>query len=262
MPDPTLDRLIDQAQRETFSGWDFSPIAGRMRESAVEWDYAALIRRQLDAADAVLDLGTGGGEFLSSLAPLPARTVATEAYLPNVAVARQRLAPLGITVVQVPGAPDNITIAPGEGLNTLPFTDAAFPLVINRHESYYPSEVFRILEGGGSFLTQQVGGAHNQQLNQLLGAPPGYDPRWDLDFAARQLEAAGFLIQDRREAFPQTVFTDVGALVYYLKAVPWQISGFSVESYRDRLHAIHERIQADGPLRIPGHLFYLAAVKR
>ena len=202
------------------------------------------------------------GELLSSLAPLPARTVATEAYLPNVAVAHQRLAPLNVTVVEVPGAPDNITIAPGQGLNTLPFTDAAFPLVINRHESYYPSEVFRILEGGGSFLTQQVGGAHNQQLNYLLDAPPGYDQRWDLDFAARQLEAAGFLIQDHREAFPQTVFADIGALVYYLKAVPWQIPGFSVEPYRDRLYAIHEQIQADGPLRIQGHFFYLAAVKR
>jgi len=129
-------------------------------------------------------------------------------------------------------------------------------------ESSYPSEVFRILQPGGSFLTQQVGGAHNQRLNQLLGAPPGYDLRWDLAFAARQLEAAGFLIQDRREAFPQTIFTDVGALVYYLKAVPWQIPGFSIDSYRDRLHAIHQRIQADGPLRIQRHFFYLAAVKR
>jgi len=262
MPDPTFDQLIDQAQRETFSGWDFSPIAGRMQESAVEWDFGALLRHPLDSVDAVLDLGTGGGELLSSLAPLPARTVATEAHLPNVVVARQRLAPLNVTVVEVTGAPDNITIAPGEGLNTLPFTDAAFPLVINRHESYYPSEVFRILQAGGSFLTQQVGGAHHQQVNQLMAAPPGYDQRWDLAFAARQLEAAGFLIQDRREAFPQTVFTDVGALVYYLKAVPWQIPGFSIESYRHRLHAIHERIQADGPLHIPGHFFYLAAVKR
>jgi len=42
MLDPTFDRLIDQAQRETFSGWDFSPIAGRMQESTVEWDYGAI----------------------------------------------------------------------------------------------------------------------------------------------------------------------------------------------------------------------------
>jgi len=262
MPDPTFDTLIDQAQWETFSGWDFSPIAGRMHESAVEWDFGALVRRPLDAVNAVLDLGTGGGEFLSSLAPLPTRTVATEAYVPNVAVARQRLAPLGVTVVQVPGAPDNIAMAPGEGVNMLPFSDAAFPLVINRHESYYPSEVFRTLEAGGSFLTQQVGGTHNQQVNRLLGAPPGYDQRWDLAFAASQLEAAGFLIEDHKEAFPRTVFTDIGALVYYLKAVPWQIPEFSVELYRDRLHAIHQRIQSDGPLRIPGHFFYLATVKR
>jgi len=33
-------------------------------------------------------MGTGGGEFLASLAPLPMHTSATEAYPPNVEIAR------------------------------------------------------------------------------------------------------------------------------------------------------------------------------
>ena len=51
-----------------------------------------------DAAT-MLDMGTGGGEFLFSLHPLPKTVYATEGYKPNVPIARQRLEPLGVKVV-------------------------------------------------------------------------------------------------------------------------------------------------------------------
>ncbi len=35
---------------------------------------------------------------------------------------------------------------------------------------------------------------------------------------------------------------DVGAIVYYLKAVPWEIPDFSVEKYFDKLQEIHKLI--------------------
>jgi len=253
--------LISEAERQPFSGWDFSYLRGRMREGGLDWDYADLVRRRLSAVDAVLDMGTGGGELLSTLAPLPPRTVATEGYPPNVEIARGRLARLGVEVVAIEGAPDNVHIAPGEGVGSLPFPDQSFPLVINRHESYYPAEVYRILRRGGSFITQQVGGEHNGELNRLLGVAPGYDPRWNLEFAVRQLEEAGLQIINRREAHPETVFLDIGAVVYYLKAVPWQVPDFTVERYRERLAEVHERMGREGGLRIRGHFFYLEAVR-
>ncbi len=135
-----------------------------MEEAPTGWSYAELVRARLAGASAVLDMGTGGGELLARLAPLPPRTVATEAYTPNVAIARARLAPLGVEVVPVAAAPDGSDQQPGEGRGSLPFPDACFPLVLNRHESYNPVEVKRILQGGGSFITQQVGAAHYQEL--------------------------------------------------------------------------------------------------
>lgn len=254
-------QLIAEAERQPFSGWDFSYLQGRMLEGRHSWRYSELVRRRFPGASALLDLGTGGGEVLSALAPFPLRTVATEGYVPNVEIARRRLAPLGVEVVAVEGAPDNVEIAPGEGIGSLPFPAQSFPLVINRHESYYPAEVHRILEPGGVFLTQQVGGTHHQGLNRLLGAPEAGGATWNLAFAVAQLAAAGFQIIDQREAFPETEFRDIGAVVYYLKAIPWQVPGFSVGGYRDRLLALHERIEREGGLRIAGHLFYLEAVK-
>jgi SAM-dependent methyltransferase len=261
MKDRSFEQLVAEAERQPFTGWDFSFIRDRWHEDATSWDYAALIRRYLASVARVLDLGTGGGEFLASLAPLPADTVATEAYPPNVEVARRHLAPLGVRVVAVTAAPDNTAIGPGEGIGTLPFSNAHFPLVLSRHESYYPADVFRILQPGGAFITQQVGDAHNADLNRLLGAPGGFDPRWTLAFASRQLEEAGFRIVEQREEFADTVFHDIGALVYYLKAVPWQIPSFTVDAYRDQLLAIHERMETEDGLRVRGHLFYIEALR-
>ena len=64
-------------------------------------------------AEAALDIETGGGEVLATVAP-PHRPllVATEGWLPNVVVGRHALRPLGARVVAVADAP------------TLPFADA------------------------------------------------------------------------------------------------------------------------------------------
>lgn len=236
-----------------FSGWDFAPLAGRMTEGTPPWDYRALVAGALRGRAALLDMGTGGGEFLASLAPFPPLTVATEGYPPNIPVARARLEPLGIVVR---------AIAEDERV-PLPLADATFDLVINRHEYYDPAEVWRILRPGGVFLTQQVGGEDNRDLNRLLGAPHpdnGY-AFWTLDHARDRLAAAGFAITMAEEAFPMLHFADVGALAYYLKAIQWQIPDFDVERYFPRLRAVHRQCQGAGGIASREHRFILAAGK-
>jgi hypothetical protein len=41
----------------------------------------------------------------------------------------------------------------------------------------------------------------------------------------------------------ELVFTDVGAIVYYLKAVPWLVPGFSVDRHLDTLLTLHSRLE-------------------
>ena len=45
-------------------------------------------------------------------------------------------------------------------------------------------------------------------------------------------------------------FFDVGAVVYFLRKVIWTVPDFDVDRYRDRLRALHDRIQADGVVRL------------
>jgi SAM-dependent methyltransferase len=233
-----------------FSGWDFSFITGtrRMVEAPLSWSYTSKIVPKLLHANSLLDMGTGGGEFLSRLRPLPSHTFATEGYPPNIPIARSRLEPLGIQVLEVTDD------------ESLPFADNSFDLIINRHESYSAAEVHRILKPGGLFLTQQVGGRNDHMLSVLLQAESNARwADWHLETAVEALRQKDFDILEQKEEFPITRYYDVGAILYYLKAVPWQIQDFSVEKYREQLFNIHHRIQRDGFLDVPAHRFFLAA---
>jgi SAM-dependent methyltransferase len=204
----------------------------------------------LAEVDTLLDMGTGGGERLAGLQPLPERTYATEGYGPNVPVARGRLEPLGVRVVEV------------QEDERLPFEDDFFDMVISRHESFAAGEVWRVLKPGGRFITQQVGAKIHQRLNELLQDQVAHScGDWVLEKAVEELEGCGFEILEQREEYPSTTFLDIGAIVYYLKAIPWQIPGFSVAAYRERLWAVHKLTEEERGLVVHSHLFYIEARK-
>ena len=56
-------------------------------------------------------------------------------------------------------------------------------------------------------------------------------------------------------------FLDVGALVYFLKAIPWVIEDFDVERHRGVLESLHRQLQAGEPLRFTYSRFLVQAVK-
>ena len=115
-----------------------------------------IVKSYMDSDKVMLDMGTGGGEFLLSLNPYRGKTYATEAYLPNIKLSRQVLIPYGIEVSEV------------EDVLKLPFDDNFFDLIVNRHEAYCLSEVNRILKSGWIFITQQVGEKNNKELSKFL----------------------------------------------------------------------------------------------
>jgi SAM-dependent methyltransferase len=163
----TFDELVAEALNALFSGWDFSWLAARSKAGMLPWRYQGEVARRATAADAMLDMGTGGGERLARLSPRPRRTAA-EAWSPNVGVAAARLRPPGIPVIQDEGAPDN-SRQDGNDRGHLPFRDDTFTLVTSRHEAFRAAKVSRILAPGGTFITQQVDFHDYDDLCHLLG---------------------------------------------------------------------------------------------
>ncbi len=246
-----FEELVRTASETAFEGWDFDVLGDRVTyDGDLPWRYEELVGRRLPGAASLLDLGTGGGEVLASLAPLPPRTVATEGYPPNVPVARRRLEPLGVTVVE------------SAATGSLPFPDGSFDLIVNRHEAYRPDEIRRLLAPGGVFVTQQVDGRDLDEINAALGAPPHAAAGWRLTTAAAALADAGLDVSWQCEAGFATTFHDIGALVLFLRVVPWQVPGFAAAAYADRLRAVHEDMECGRPLRATARRFALTAGRR
>lgn len=248
--DQLFQLYLKEAETD-FSGWDFSHIneTGRLASGMLSWSYGSMAKTFMADATSILDMGTGGGELLSKLQPFPQSVCATEGYKPNYPIAKERLEPLGVQVVEV------------ESDNLLSFPDKHFDLIINKHEEYDPSEVKRVLQEGGTFLTQQVGWSDCQDINRLLGAPINEEyAHWNLEFAKKQLEEHDFMVLLSKQEFPLQRFYDIGALIYYLKAIPWQVVDFSVEDYLDSLYELHLKIKREGYLDIRQDRFLLKAV--
>jgi SAM-dependent methyltransferase len=245
-----FERLISDAMQQEFSGWDFSFLANRWKDGSTTWDYVQIVRDHIKPEIYMLDMDTGGGEVLSSLQPLPHLTYATEGYVPNVPIAKNRLEPLGVKIVQL------------WGNDLQPFEGGYFDLVANRHGSFSAKELYRIIKPGGLFITQQVGGENNFTLNQLLQEKPEFIYSYrTMNLVVKELVDAGFQILEQKEEFPEAVISDIGALVFHLKIISWQIADFSIEKYYDKLAGIHNLIQEQGGLKIKSHRFLIVAKK-
>lgn len=232
-------------------GWDFSHIEGRYREEDdLPWDYRSLIGRYLRPEHRLLDIDTGGGEFLLSLGHPHALTSVTEGYPPNAALCQRMLAPLGIDVREANAA------------EHLPFADGSFDIVINRHGDVAPRELFRVLMPGGVFITQQVGAENDRELVDLL--LPGTSlpfPQQTLKSASEALQNTGFDVLEGDEAFRPIRFFDVGALVWFARIIEWEFPGFSVQRCLPQLMDAQRLVEANGFVEGRIHRYFLIAQK-
>jgi SAM-dependent methyltransferase len=253
-----VERLLDEAEARPIEGWNFGWLGTRMRIAPLPWSFDGIVTAHARTSPDLLDMDTGGGEWLARHAIRPPRTVATESWPPNVSVAAQRLRPLGVEVVQADAAPDNVEQSDDETRGQLPFPPESFALISNRHSSFVASEVARVLVPKGVFVTEQVGGDYDE-FHRALSIPRPTDRarEWTLRLATAQLEHAGLRVVESGEALEETTFTDVGAFAWYLKAIPWVVDGFTIAGHRARLEQLH----AEMPLTVRQPAFWLRAVK-
>lgn len=243
---------LQEEDAARMKGWDFSHLRGRYEEEQdLPWDYEQVVRAFLRPDKELLDMDTGGGEFLLSLGHPRNKTSATEGWLPDADICRQRLAPLGIRFQQVDGG------------GPLPFADGAFDLILNRHGSYGPAEVYRLLRPGGKFITEQVGAQNDRELVELLlGELPLPFPRQTLACAAGEAENAGLRVLRGEEAFRPIRFWDVGALMWFARVLPWEFPGFSVDACQEQLYCAQEILERNGVIAGTIHRYLMVLQKK
>lgn len=239
-----------EERKAVMRGWDFSEIEDRYRMGVLPWDLTEIIQRYLKDTDRLLDIDTGGGEFLLSLGHAPQLTSATEGWKPNVALCKTKLGGLGIDFHEM------------SDYSAMPFENEQFDIVTDRHGSYDADEIFRVLKHGGKFTTQQVGNRNDRELVELLlPDTPMPFPDNHLAVQIESFKKAGFEIAEQNEVFCPIAFYDVGALVWFAKVIEWEFVGFSVEKCFDRLLEAQRMIQEKGTVHGNIHRFYFVAVK-
>lgn len=244
-----IEKWKNCEEKAHITGWDFSFIEGKYSEdTSFPWDYKETIKKHLFADAKLLDIDTGGGEFLKSLGHPYDKCSATENYHPNVELCKKTLLPLGINFIKGPA--DN-----------LPFEDNSFDIVINRHGDFCPREIRRVLKRGGVFVTQQVGAENDRELIELL-----YQKELPLAFPEQYLEKAkekfigeNFEILESYECKKPIVFYDTEALIWFAKIIEWEFPDFSVDNCLEGIMKTNRIITEQGFVKAHTHRFFLAA---
>lgn len=251
MTEKELKEIWKQEEKSArIQGWDFSHIKDRYRNSELPWDYEHILRSYLKDEYSLLDIDTGGGEFLLSLNHPADKTSATEGYLPNVELCKKILLPLGVDFKQA------------DDYKNLPFDDSSFDIIINRHGNYDVNEIYRLLKNNGVFITEQVGEDNERDLVELL--VPGTPKKFHgLNLAEQQTRfiSNGFSILYSDEAFPAIEFFDVGALVWFAKIIEWEFCGFSVDEHFNNLLNAQRILESNGSISGTTHRYIIAAKK-
>lgn len=150
------------------NGWNFSQV--KCTTTGVPWNLYDEVSLRCRPSDILLDIGTGGGEALLSIADSALLLIGVDNSIGMLETAAMNISKSGKS---------NVRVLPMDAEKQLDFPDAFFNIVSNRHCSFNTPEVMRVLAEGGMFLTQQV--SEEDKLNlkqafargQAFGVPDG-----------------------------------------------------------------------------------------
>lgn len=237
-----FDVLLVEVGCILMCGWEYD-YGGCICLELLLWDFLGCMLECCWVVVSLLDMGIGGGEWLSWLLYCLLFIVVIEGWVFNLEIVWGCLEFLGICVVEVEGVLDNYCQGwEGDGGGVLLFVDGIFDLVGNCYEFYLLLEVWWVLVFGGCFFIQQVVGDFNCEFYVLFGElvlmlEVLY---WNLGFVWVQLEVVELLLVVGGEGWEVLYFVDVGVLVWYLLNLFWVFFGFFFRCYCECLCGLYE----------------------
>lgn len=248
----TLDELREVADAVgERSGWDFSRMT--TEREPVPWDYVDIVGRFLRPTDTVLDIGTGGGERLLSLADRFGSAVGVDPDPEMVAVARTNGA--GVNHVR-------FLQASAESL--APLEDGAFDVVLTRHAPVYLPELDRVTRAGGLFICQGVGSRNMSNIRRAFntGSEALYDnAHRDL---LRGLADRGWRLVATGEYDVRYRVLDVPSLIFWFKAIAGANevpADFNVETHHEVINTLVRDFGSERGLETNEHRVLVIAQK-
>ncbi len=187
------------------SGWDFSRM--QTEREPVPWDYMEIVPRYLQRSDAILDVGTGGGEKLIAFSQSFGTGVGIDPDPEMIGAARENGA-----------AHPNVTFVE-MGAETLAFSEATFDVVLTRHAPVCVPEVVRVLKPGGYFVTQGIGAQNMANIREAFGTGSGV--QYDEEFRSSIEEFTRLGCRIVATGFYNVRYwvKDIPSLIFWFKAI-------------------------------------------
>jgi SAM-dependent methyltransferase len=213
----TADTIIELAEQvRAWRGWDLLQV--RVRRPTPPWDYSSVVRDLLTGRDMVLDMDSGDGKLLTSLADRYSRGIGVDVSRTRIHHARLAL-PLKLRMrVHFTRASSHAVPAPGR----------AFNIVLCRHAPLFLEEIDRVLAPGGMLVTQQVAEGDAMAVcsafEEARGRPSQLPQELSLDRAAALLRERGYAAIDQRQYDIPLLLGDEASLLYWLQTAPLRLN--------------------------------------
>ncbi|GAB6989149.1 class I SAM-dependent methyltransferase [Paenibacillus pini] len=191
------------------NGWDFSKV--KARSEGVKWQFYNEVTKRCRKSDRLLDIGTGGGETLLSIAHACSLLVGIDLSSGMIQTANHNLDNSKIT---------NVRFIQMDA-EQLDFPKNSFNIVSCRHSPFHAKEVAKVLVKDGWFLTQQV--SENDKCNIAQAFGRGQNTHIDGTLKNKYIEelnAAGFVDIQSFEYDAKEYFETYEDLVFLLKLTP------------------------------------------
>ncbi|QYR21991.1 class I SAM-dependent methyltransferase [Paenibacillus sp. sptzw28] len=233
------------------NGWDFSRI--KCRSEGVSWNFYAEVTKRCRSTDVLLDIGTGGGEALLSIADAARLLIGIDQSDGMIGTAADNLSK---------SLRENVRFVRMEA-EKLEFPDRFFNIISCRHSPFNAKETARVLADDGVFLTQQVSEGDKANIKRAFGRGQGGGiPSGTLrNRLIQELSEAGFTDIQSFEYNAAEYYRSYEDLIFLLKHTP-TIPGFGEdEADLQRLAAFIEGNQSEKGIETNSERFMIIARK-
>lgn len=201
------------------NGWDFSKLKVTLEEAL--WDFNEEIKKKSKTSDILLDIGTGGGENVLTIASSFLFLVGIDLSYGMIETAQTNLKKAGISNVRFSQMSSD----------KLEFPSEFFDVVTCRHAPFSSMEVAKVLKKGGYFLTQQVGEGDKINIKRAFNRGQLIEEKGALLARyVRELKKSGFSKVQHFEYDATDYYQRPEDLIFLLKHTP-TIPNFGEENY-------------------------------
>ncbi|BBI31428.1 class I SAM-dependent methyltransferase [Cohnella abietis] len=232
------------------NGWDFSRV--KATAEGVKWQFYDEVTQRCKPSDLLLDIGTGGGESLLSIADAALLLVGVDLSSSMIQTASRHLEHSN---------KHNVRFYQMDA-EQLEFPNGYFNVVSCRHSPFSAKEIAKVLVNGGVFLTQQVSENDKLNIKQAFGRGQSKDPDGTLkNRYIEELKEAGFSDVQSFEYDATEYFEADEDLLFLLKHTPIVPSFGEYDHDYEILHQFIDNNQTDKGIRTNSKRFMIIAHK-